>query len=199
MSPNSSGSTLIWRRSTARTVPSVTGSTYVLPVRLSVTVSVCAAEPFSAAAAPSPAPGWAGAPTGCASTFARSLLIASCAPTCSVGGKAPSLGDGANARGRRRGRIAVRAPPRRARRRPARVVGMQRREGRADAAVRPRCRLRRLLDGPAHEKEQRDQGDLEEQHEPEECPRVHFIRSYTRHQVGTSLQRASVVLRTRYP
>src|SRR6188768_2705872 len=35
--PNSSSSTLIWRRSIARTVPSLIGSSYVLPVRLSVT------------------------------------------------------------------------------------------------------------------------------------------------------------------
>src|SRR4051812_43053268 len=37
--PNSSSSTLIWRRSIARTVPSVIGSSYDLPVRLSVTES----------------------------------------------------------------------------------------------------------------------------------------------------------------
>src|SRR3954447_9607399 len=37
--PNSSSSTLIWRRSIARTVPSVIGSSYFLPVRLSMTES----------------------------------------------------------------------------------------------------------------------------------------------------------------
>src|SRR6266571_4702731 len=36
-SPASSLATLIWRRSTARIVPSWMGSSYVLPVRLSVT------------------------------------------------------------------------------------------------------------------------------------------------------------------
>src|SRR2546421_11639356 len=36
-SPASSSATLIWRRSTARIVPSWLGSSYVLPVRLSVT------------------------------------------------------------------------------------------------------------------------------------------------------------------
>src|SRR6266550_3818614 len=36
-SPASSSVTLIWRRSTARIVPSWMGSSYVLPVRLSVT------------------------------------------------------------------------------------------------------------------------------------------------------------------
>src|SRR2546421_11386920 len=35
-SPASSSATLIWRRSTARIVPSWVGSSYVLPVRLSV-------------------------------------------------------------------------------------------------------------------------------------------------------------------
>src|SRR5256885_8565877 len=37
--PNSSSSTLIWRRSIARTVLSLIGSSYFLPVRLSMTVS----------------------------------------------------------------------------------------------------------------------------------------------------------------
>src|SRR3954453_10351418 len=38
--PKSSSSTLIWRKSMARTVPSVISISYVWPVRLSVTVSV---------------------------------------------------------------------------------------------------------------------------------------------------------------
>src|SRR6266478_6667275 len=38
--PNSLGSTLIWRRSAARMVSCVMGTSYVLPVRLSVMVSV---------------------------------------------------------------------------------------------------------------------------------------------------------------
>src|SRR5215813_3016771 len=38
--PNSSGTTLIWRRSVALIVPSWTGTSYCLPVRLSVIVSV---------------------------------------------------------------------------------------------------------------------------------------------------------------
>src|SRR2546426_5041052 len=40
MSPASSADVLIWRRSMARTVPSWTGSSYCLPVRLSTTVRV---------------------------------------------------------------------------------------------------------------------------------------------------------------
>src|SRR3954469_3207502 len=40
--PKSSSSTLIWRKSMARTVPSVISISYVWPVRLSVTVSVSA-------------------------------------------------------------------------------------------------------------------------------------------------------------
>src|SRR5688572_22490892 len=40
MRPKSSSSTFIWRKSIALTVPSVTGTSYVSPVRLSVTVSV---------------------------------------------------------------------------------------------------------------------------------------------------------------
>src|SRR5882762_290295 len=40
-SPASPSTTLIWRRSTARIVPSLIGSSYVLPVRLSVTDRVC--------------------------------------------------------------------------------------------------------------------------------------------------------------
>jgi hypothetical protein len=40
MSPKSSGTTLIWRRSFARTVPSWMGSSYFFPVLLSMTVRV---------------------------------------------------------------------------------------------------------------------------------------------------------------
>jgi hypothetical protein len=40
MRPKSSSATFIWRKSIARTVPSVIGTSKVLPVRLSVTVSV---------------------------------------------------------------------------------------------------------------------------------------------------------------
>src|SRR2546422_6207298 len=40
MSPTSSADVLIWRRSTARRVPSWTGISYCLPVRLSTTVRV---------------------------------------------------------------------------------------------------------------------------------------------------------------
>src|SRR3954469_7252323 len=40
--PNSSAVTLIWRRSVALTVPSWIGTSYCLPVRLSVIVSVSA-------------------------------------------------------------------------------------------------------------------------------------------------------------
>ena len=40
--PKSSGATLIFRRSMARIVPSVTGTLYFCPVRLSVIVSVSA-------------------------------------------------------------------------------------------------------------------------------------------------------------
>src|SRR3954467_675836 len=46
--PKSSSSTLIWRKSIARTVPSVISISYVRPVRLSVTVRVsppCGAAP----------------------------------------------------------------------------------------------------------------------------------------------------------
>src|ERR687886_665589 len=50
--PKSSSSTLIWRKSMARTVPSVISISYVRPVRLSVTVRV--SPPF--VAAPSPVP-----------------------------------------------------------------------------------------------------------------------------------------------
>src|SRR4029077_4084227 len=42
MRPKSSGLTLIFRRSTARMVPSVTGTSYCCPVRLSVIVRVSA-------------------------------------------------------------------------------------------------------------------------------------------------------------
>src|SRR5579885_1329491 len=42
--PKSSGDVLIFRKSIARIVPSVTGTSYVLPVRLSVIVSVSAIE-----------------------------------------------------------------------------------------------------------------------------------------------------------
>ena len=42
--PNSSGVTLIWRRSVALIVPSWIGTSYCLPVRLSVIVSVSAIE-----------------------------------------------------------------------------------------------------------------------------------------------------------
>src|SRR3954451_23865789 len=65
MRPKSSSSTLIWRRSMARTVPSVISMSYVLPVRLSVTVSV--SPPFWAAPSRPPvawvsvliaSPGW---------------------------------------------------------------------------------------------------------------------------------------------
>src|SRR4051794_24732579 len=57
MRPKSSSETFIWRKSIARTVPSVTSSSYVLPVRLSVTVSVsCALAPLCAA------PAWCSVP-----------------------------------------------------------------------------------------------------------------------------------------
>src|SRR5687767_10845043 len=49
MRPKSSSSTFIWRKSIAFTVPSVIGTSKVLPVRLSVTVSVS-----DAAATPPP-------------------------------------------------------------------------------------------------------------------------------------------------
>src|SRR5688500_16413743 len=42
MSPKSSSPVLIWRRSSARIVPSSTGSSYCLPVRLSVMERVSA-------------------------------------------------------------------------------------------------------------------------------------------------------------
>src|SRR5579863_386552 len=48
MRPKSSSFTLIWRRSMARIVSSSIGISYVLPVRLSVIVSVC--EPVAVAA-----------------------------------------------------------------------------------------------------------------------------------------------------
>jgi len=51
MSPNSSSVTLIWRSSVARIVPSVIGSSYDLPVRLSMMVRV-SAPPSPACAAP---------------------------------------------------------------------------------------------------------------------------------------------------
>src|SRR2546425_7643837 len=44
ISPKSSGPVLICLRSMARIAPSLTGSSYVFPVRLSVTVSVSAIE-----------------------------------------------------------------------------------------------------------------------------------------------------------
>jgi len=42
---------LIWRRSIARTVPSLIGSSYVLPVRLSVTLNVSFVAPVDVEAA----------------------------------------------------------------------------------------------------------------------------------------------------
>src|SRR5919204_2800873 len=60
MSPKSSSETLIWRKSVDRTVPSVISTSYVRPVRLSVTESV-------------PLPSWAtSAPAACVSV---SVLI----------------------------------------------------------------------------------------------------------------------------
>src|SRR5688572_894916 len=44
MRPKSSSSTFIWRKSIALTVPSVIGTSYVWPVRLSVTVRVSVAS-----------------------------------------------------------------------------------------------------------------------------------------------------------
>src|SRR3954468_23502283 len=53
--PKSSSSTLIWRKSIARTVPSVISISYVLPVRLSVTDSVS----WAVATPPAwPSPAW---------------------------------------------------------------------------------------------------------------------------------------------
>src|SRR5215212_1935663 len=55
MRPKSSSSTLIWRRSMLRIVPSVTGISYCRPVRLSVTESVAAAAATPPSATPFPA------------------------------------------------------------------------------------------------------------------------------------------------
>src|SRR5438445_10913290 len=154
MSPNSSGSTLIWRRSTARTVASVTGRRYVLPVRLSVTVSVSAGAPFSPPRARSLVVAAAGPSVGGTWTCARSLLMGSCALTASAGDEALSACDRrAHAPRRRRRRLAMGSAPGRARRPAARVVRVVFAPARADPAVGAGGGLGRLADRPADDQE----------------------------------------------
>jgi len=92
----------------------------------------------------------------------------------------------ANARGRAGRRLAVRAATRCARQPRARAVRMQRPRPRADAPVLLRLLIRRLANRPAHYQEQRDDRDLQEQHQPQEGPSVHRQRSYNGRRVRTS-------------
>src|SRR6267378_3089030 len=76
-----------------------------------------------------------------------------------------------------------------------RVVWMRPRTG---SAVLAAGRLGSLAHRPAHEQEQGDDRDLEEDHQPDESPRVHSCRSYTRPRIRTTPQARSVQLR-RHP
>ena len=51
--------------------------------------------------------------------------------------------------------------------------GCSGRGARADAAVLAGRRLRRLANGPAHDQEQRHDRDLQQEHQPDERPRIH--------------------------
>jgi hypothetical protein len=92
---------------------------------------------------------------------------------------------------RSHGRLAVWPAPRRARPACARMVRVMRSRTRADAAVLAGRRLGRLTYRPAYDQEQRDDRDLQQEHQPDEGPRIHSCRWYTRAPTPTSVASAS--------